>query len=223
MMMLHPPTKSKILFSSLALGLVASVTASESMPYVRTRDLPGVANPDAALWVSMNKDVQFLPVDDLPKKRSSKRARSLQDNESGDQEEGGGEEYYEEVEAGETGEWEGYDPYSVQPFVEGMGEYDEYQQAWRLLGFMIDCNYVSSGEQDEHGGSGSADTTDEGCARYVLWAAVSTLGLDARLLLEEALLVPVWTHSLTSLPYCYPMLVCRLGVRRGWNRRVPVL
>lgn len=193
-----------MLFSSLALGFVASVTASESMPYVRTRDLPGVANPDAALWVSMNKDVQFLPVDNLPKiKKSSKRARSLQD-ENGDQEEGEEEDANEAGEEEESVEWEGYDPYSVQPFVEGMGEYDEYQQAWRLLGFMIDCNSVSSGEQDDHGGSGSGDTTDEGCARYVLWAAVSTLGLDARLFLRRG----VYSYGYILSHRCRIVLLC---------------
>ncbi len=71
-----------------------------------------------------------------------------------------------------TGSYTEYNPYSVQPFVEGMSEYDEYQQAWRLLGFMIDCNGAS--DDDENSGSGSEDTTEDGCARYVLWAAVST-------------------------------------------------
>lgn len=71
-----------------------------------------------------------------------------------------------------TGSYTEFDPYSVQPFVEGMSEYDEYQQAWRLLGFMIDCNSASD-DDDEHSGSGSEDTTEDGCSRYVLWAAVS--------------------------------------------------
>lgn len=167
------PTKSKMLLSSLTLlGLVASVNAAQSMPYVRTKDLQGVADPENAKWISMSKDIDFLPVDDLPKKkRPSKRARSLEN----DEEEEDDAEYYADEDGDGTGEWEKYNPYSVQPFVEGMGDYDEYQQAWRLLGFMIDCNSVSSEEQDEHGGSGSADVSEDGCARYVLWAAVSGL------------------------------------------------
>jgi hypothetical protein len=64
-------------------------------------------------------------------------------------------------------------PYSVQPFVETESEYDEYQQAWRYLGFMIDCNdYTYTGDDDD-GGSGDGGT-GEGCHRYVLWAAVSS-------------------------------------------------
>ena len=68
------------------------------------------------------------------------------------------------------------DPFSIQPFVEGMSNYDEYQQAWRLLGFMIDCNtHVSNDDDDgnysQH--SGDEEITEEGCARYVIWAAVS--------------------------------------------------
>lgn len=96
----------------------------------------------------------------LPTLRKAKTLRKLEETE-------------EDVEEGEettTGAWGQYDPYSVQPFVEGMSEYDEYQQAWRLLGFMIDCN-TSDDEDNSH--SGSEDITDDGCARYVLWAAVS--------------------------------------------------
>jgi hypothetical protein len=165
----HHRTKSKMFFSSLALGLVAAANAAQSMPYVRMTDLQGVANPEKSQWVSMSKDIQFLPVDDLPKKRPSKRARSLGEEEDEEEEE----EYYADEDG--TGEWEGYNPYSVQPFVEGMGDYDEYQQAWRLLGFMIDCNSVSDEEQDDHSGSRDGETTEDGCARYILWAAVSTV------------------------------------------------
>jgi len=57
--------------------------------------------------------------------------------------------------------------YSVAPFVEGESEYDEYQQAWRYLGFMIDCNdgYTFDDDGSYDGGTG------EGCSRYLLWAA----------------------------------------------------
>ena len=67
------------------------------------------------------------------------------------------------------------DVYSIQPFENGISEYDEYQQAWRFLGYMIDC-HAGSDDDDWNGrrdlGSGD-DVTGEGCARYVLWAAVS--------------------------------------------------
>lgn len=66
--------------------------------------------------------------------------------------------------------------YSSQPFVEGVSDYDEYQQAWRLLGFMIDCDAVGDDDvADSHdnknnnnGGQRSAD----GCGRFLIWAAV---------------------------------------------------
>ena len=69
--------------------------------------------------------------------------------------------------------------YRLSPFVEGDSEYDEYQQAWRLLGFMIDCDdelsrfdddqYYQNQDQHNSGDKG----TGEGCNRYVIWAAVS--------------------------------------------------
>jgi hypothetical protein len=69
--------------------------------------------------------------------------------------------------------------YRVQPFVEGVSDYDAYQQAWRMLGFMIDCNTVSAYDQSQNnnnnknnGHSNDNDGTGEGCTRYVLWAAV---------------------------------------------------
>lgn len=89
----------------------------------------------------------------------------------------------------------GRDRYSKQ-FVDG-GEtyYDEYAQAWRLLGFYIDCDspyqYQSDcwGGDDEDGGGGGGEDRENGqevqydedgnivrnCVRYLLWAAVSFL------------------------------------------------
>lgn len=56
--------------------------------------------------------------------------------------------------------------------------YDDYAQAWRVLGFYIDCE-ATSGEAEE----GGAEQNDQnngnmvgGCQRYLLWAAVSFLG-----------------------------------------------
>ena len=69
--------------------------------------------------------------------------------------------------------------YKLSPFVEGESEYDEYQQAWRLLGFMIDCddeitNWMTDDWYQQNGENrGSGDQgTGEGCNRYVMWAAV---------------------------------------------------
>jgi hypothetical protein len=50
-------------------------------------------------------------------------------------------------------------------------EWDEYQQAWRMLGFMIDCEDVSHWDDDYQSGSGDYVYSENGCRRYVLWAA----------------------------------------------------
>jgi len=132
--------------------------AEQQMPFLRMRDLPGIANPESAEWVPMEGEAEtaFLPTDDTLKR------------------------YLEET---GSGTWETYNPYSVQPFVEGMGNYDEYQQAWRMLGFMIDCNQVSyakygnnNNNNRKHSNDGSSST---GCARYIIWAAVSFCGRRA--------------------------------------------
>lgn len=55
--------------------------------------------------------------------------------------------------------------------------YDEYAQAWRALGFYIDCD-ANQQQQDDGGGSS--------CQRYMLWAAVSSLAV----LLYETIFSP---------------------------------
>ncbi len=52
-------------------------------------------------------------------------------------------------------------------FVDGAETYyDEYAQAWRALGFYIDCGYRADARRALQEGEG-------GCTRYMLWAAVS--------------------------------------------------
>jgi hypothetical protein len=63
-------------------------------------------------------------------------------------------------------------------FVDGSGTYyNDYAQAWRLLGFYIDCNapQINGNEcYDEGGGGGHEREGQQGaCQRYLLWAAVS--------------------------------------------------
>ena len=66
------------------------------------------------------------------------------------------------------------DIYDVEPFAYGVDEYDEYQQAWRHMGFIVDCYPMVDDDYYQNGGSGSGDQgTEDACARYVLWAAVS--------------------------------------------------
>jgi len=127
-----------------------------------------------AQWKSFHRSVQFLP-GDLAETMSdsfvSKLSRQLE-QEDDEQEEG------DDQPADNNFEQENDDVYRVQPFVEGISEYDEYQQAWRLLGFMIDCDDTRMNMYDDdyyyHQQGGSWDGgTGEGCHRYVLWAAVS--------------------------------------------------
>ena len=56
-------------------------------------------------------------------------------------------------------------------FVDGTETYyDQYSQAWRVLGFFIDCDACD----DDKGGAGCVNNNNNnnGCLRYLLWAAV---------------------------------------------------
>jgi hypothetical protein len=122
-------------------------------PVVRQEDLP----IDDRRWQSLNVDVEFIPAEGIDPKL-----------------------LYRFLE--QAGEEEGTDSatfskmasiYNVESFAKGGVEYDGYQQAWRLLGFIIDCNPMGD---DDAVASGSGDKgTEDGCARYVLWAAVRKL------------------------------------------------
>mmetsp|Transcript_18526 Transcript_18526/g.26165 ORF Transcript_18526/g.26165 Transcript_18526/m.26165 type:complete len:556 (+) Transcript_18526:113-1780(+) len=68
--------------------------------------------------------------------------------------------------------------YEANPFIEGTDiEFDEGQQAWRFVGWWIDCNEFIRGAyghpDDDEGshGSNSQDYEDDGCQRYLMWAA----------------------------------------------------
>lgn len=142
---------------------VIVVATAERMPYIRPQDLP-VKDPNA--WMSIDKNVEFIPVDpngsNVFHPPQQPLLRNLGDN--GDDDGVNKEALYQQEVVSKV--------YSVQPFVEGMEEYDEYQQAWRLLGFMIDCHSYDA-DYDDEGGSGD-ELTGEGCHRFVLWAAVSS-------------------------------------------------
>eukprot|EP00574_Skeletonema_japonicum_P003002 CAMPEP_0201719796 /NCGR_PEP_ID=MMETSP0593-20130828/4918_1 /ASSEMBLY_ACC=CAM_ASM_000672 /TAXON_ID=267983 /ORGANISM="Skeletonema japonicum, Strain CCMP2506" /LENGTH=598 /DNA_ID=CAMNT_0048210315 /DNA_START=217 /DNA_END=2013 /DNA_ORIENTATION=- len=72
----------------------------------------------------------------------------------------------------------GYDvsnPYSAEPFVDGLEYYDEDAQSWRKLGFIIDCQANDEemySEHSQHSGDENQNMiTETGCARYLIWAA----------------------------------------------------
>lgn len=46
---------------------------------------------------------------------------------------------------------------------------DEYSQAWRYLGFYIDCNQAEDGYHER---LLQEDESYTGCLRYLMWAAV---------------------------------------------------
>ena len=64
--------------------------------------------------------------------------------------------------------------YSNQ-FLDGSGTYyNDYAQAWRLLGFYIDCNAPLNNVNEcyDEGGEGGGEDGAAACQRYLLWAAV---------------------------------------------------
>lgn len=74
-----------------------------------------------------------------------------------------------------------------EQFIDG-GEtyYDEYAQAWRMIGMYIDCNVEEYVDQEEGEGQEQQEAEENqdgddaysnmgGCQRYLLWAAVSDM------------------------------------------------
>jgi hypothetical protein len=137
-------------------ALASSATATRnfqtpsSSSYIKKEDLPITGNE----WVSLDPNIEFLAAANVPLRNFGHppRRRNLEQYEAEQDQE-------EEVEDSTQ--------YRVQPFVEGVSDYDEIQQAWRLLGFMIDCDDKYSAADDDNYG--------KGCSRYVLWAAVRTI------------------------------------------------
>jgi len=168
-----------VLMGLLLLGLLtsdvadarAAASSNRASSFIRRGDLPETGTE----WISLHETVEFLPsssefdMNMLPRTFGTGQLNQLSRQRKLEQDED------EEEEDDTTYQNRQDNPqYRVQPFVEGVSDYDEYQQAWRLLGFMIDCD---DGSTDDDGGSGSQDDYDTGlgCARYVVWAAVSVL------------------------------------------------
>lgn len=125
-------------------------------PLIYEEDLP--MDNAGEKWQSLNEGVEFIPSDGVDPQLVR---RFLEQGN-----------YAEEEDSNRMSGME--DIYDVEPFAYGVDEYDEYQQAWRLMGFIVDCNPMVDDDYYGNGGSGSGDQgTEDGCARYVLWAAVS--------------------------------------------------
>ena len=154
------PLLVSTLFATTA---TAAATASSTIPppaATTTDNIPYLRKQElSGSWQSLDQGLEFLP---------AHAVRRLEDEDAQ-------ESYLDHADD---------DVYKVQPFVDGLGDYDEYQQAWRLLGFMIDCH--SRGNDDDY-----YDYVGEGCHRYVLWAAVS----------EERKRVEVVGHQIREASY----------------------
>ena len=125
-------------------------------PLIQEEDLP-MDNANEK-WQSLNEGVEFIPADGVDPQVVR---RFLEQGNYGEEEESSGMSGMEDI-------------YDVEPFAYGVDEYDEYQQAWRLMGFIVDCNSRVDDDYYQNDGSGSGDQgTEDGCSRYVLWAAVS--------------------------------------------------
>jgi len=144
--------------------------------------MPKGADPSALEnWMSVDKDVEFLPLLNQDPKTATKMtpeaARKLEE-ETRSRKLWNFNSAQEKLWNFNSGQQSNKnDPYSVQPFVEGMSEYDEYQTAWRLLGFMVDCDTENDDDYHISYHSHSSDYNDtmyvseNECARYVLWGA----------------------------------------------------
>ena len=141
-----------ILLQIAALANSATATRNFQTPsgssYIKKEDLPVTENE----WVSLDPNIEFLAAANVPLRNFGRPPRVR---------------HLDEYEAEQEQVREDNTQYRVQPFVEGVSDYDEIQQAWRLLGFMIDCDDKYSDADD--------DTYGDGCSRYVLWAAVRTV------------------------------------------------
>ena len=145
--------------------------SSNRMPYLRQEQLP--IEKVQEKWQSLSTHVEFVPADEMD---AHVVGRFLEQHD--------GENYnsynsnYDDEDAededsqllSQSAKYQRI--YGVEPFSYGNEEYDEYQQAWRLLGFIIDCNPLVDDDYYANDGSGDQQGTEDGCARYVLWAAV---------------------------------------------------
>jgi hypothetical protein len=83
--------------------------------------------------------------------------------------------------------------------------YDAYSQAWRFLGFFVDCN----SNEDENRKLANNDAF--ACVRYALWAAV------------RRFVMITFIRSRISHFHFFTATVHRSGLPRRWDRRIPVL
>jgi hypothetical protein len=163
-----PTTMRKQHLSLLAFLFVGTATANSRLRFIPKSEFPNEQ------WISLDPSTEFHPAstntltNSATVKALDMASRHLSSSSSSTTSESS-------TSTGSTSSSGSTIPYETQPFVEGVSDYSSYQQAWRLLGFMIDCDVINTGE----GGSGDKNKngngnqpTGEGCQRYVVWAAV---------------------------------------------------
>ena len=169
--MVYAAAAAAAILTSAVASASASAHAATSLPSFRglldKNNLPTTGQD----WISLDGQSEYQPndfADEDPE--TARRLRAIRDRSLYS--------YF----TGE-GDPEGYS----KQFIDGSQTYyDEYSQAWRLLGFYIDCDSPYERQGDCGNGDGGGNHNDDGgvqydangnivrtCARYLLWAAVS--------------------------------------------------
>ena len=143
-------------FSAVSLALALDSARGQAWNAVLKKDkVPSTARE----WISVAPNLEYQPAYDL---EDSAMAAALKGH---------------RVLSGSTSGYE-------TEFIDGSSTYyNDYAQAWRLLGFYTDCNAphnnfneCNDGGNNGGGNDGSGDDDDDStyaCQRYLLWAAVS--------------------------------------------------
>ena len=131
------------------------------------KDIPLDSGRD---WITLPNGVEYQPgpiEDELNDPRMAKlRARSLGYSSSSGANYNEG---YKRSAYGKTRSYDGDANAMTTPYIDGSESYyDEFAQAWRALGWYIDCGNTFYSQADED------DDRDDssGCKRYLLWASV---------------------------------------------------
>jgi len=174
--------------------------------YIRKADLPDTGEE----WISLSEDTQFQPA----AAASSTAMTSMGDGEDtssmnsvGTYGASGLREAQHRLllnVGGFNGRGARNDRSYASKFADGNTYYDEYSQAWRMLGWYVDCTPDVEADhrrrdrrkrrrlEDENGGDGGGGGDDayaaeeeeqeyssSSCLRYILWAAVSFFSASA--------------------------------------------
>jgi len=96
--------------------------------------------------------------------------------------------------------------YENQFIYAGETYYNDYAQAWRLLGFYVDCNAPYNNNNECDWGNDDNDNADENgeqqqpCQRFLLWAAVSSVHLPFSFSFSSS--SRTRTHYLSAIVFC---------------------